>query len=257
MEDFQENIEDIYLKYSDSKYTRKIIMLEEKIKNKTITYKEYKEYIKLKNIKDNTEIIENLIGNTKKLGNEIKNIKNEKREKQEYRQHQVEMHKIKLDIQRLKKENGTFNSLSKDDNFIEERDFLKQQIIDNLEEINTKQQKLTVLMNKIHKMEESFEKSANKNESFEEKNAKIREIKEKVRYYNEIVMYLLNGKSWDEALNNFLEWQKKKYRIGEKNDSYTIKQDIKQMKKDKMITDEIIDVALLGSVESRESDDAR
>ena len=99
--------------------------------------------------------------------------------------------------------------------------------------------------------------SSNNNETFEEKNTKKRKIKEKIRYYHEIVSYLLNGKTWDVALIKFLEWQKKRYRIGEKNDSYTIKEDIKQMQKDKSITDEIIDVALLGSVTSRENDDAR
>ncbi|MBP3832234.1 MAG: hypothetical protein ILA02_07695 [Clostridia bacterium] len=257
MEDFQENIEDLYSEYTNDENSKKIIMLEEKKKKNAINHEEYKEYCKLKNIKENKDIIKNLIEHIKELKDEIRITENEKLEKKEYRQLQVEMRKIELDIQKLENENVTFNNLVNDDSFIEERDYFKQQIIDNLSEIKIKQQKLSIVMNKIHEKEETIEKSSNKNELFEEKNAKIREIKEKVRYYNQIAIYLLNGKSWDQAVNMFLDWQKNKYRIGEKNDSYTIKQDIEQIHKDKIITDEIIDVALLGSAKIREDSDER
>ena len=257
MEDSQENIEDIYLKYDNDEYSKRIIMLEEKIKKKAINHEEYKEYCKLKNIKENADIIHNLVEHTKNLKKEINNIENEKQKKHEYKQSQVEIRKIKLDIQKLESENITFNNLLVDDSLIEEKEYLKQLINDNLSEINLKKQKLSLLENSLQEMEKILEKFSNKNELVEEKNTKIREIKEKVRYYNQIIMYLLNGKSWDDALTKFLEWQKKKYRIGEKNDSYIIKQDIKQMHKDMNITDEIIDIALLGSVKSRENDEER
>ena len=62
-------------------------------------------------------------------------------------------------------------------------------------------------------------------------------------YHAAIVLdYLLKGKSWDETLEYYLEWQKSKYKLNS-NDITVIKEDIKKIQYDTKIGNNIVKIA--------------
>ena len=252
MGDLEENVEDIYYKYINGELDENYEMLKKKFNNKTITHSEYKEYSKLNNIKENINIIRNLIQQKQKLIQEIDKIKKEIEIKQRYRQLQTESHKINLKVQALNENNKRFESLINDDDYEEEREDIKQALNENLKEIEKKKQEYLEFKEQIQEVETIIKEFDNPKEMIEDKKAKIRKIKEKINYYNQIIRNLLNGKSWDEALSNLIKWRDDRYKLAKDDEEI-----IRDNKKESQIINEIKEVGLHGIKKSIETDNER
>lgn len=252
MGDLEENVEDIYYKYTNGELDEKYEMLRKKYNSKTITHSEYKEYSKLNSIKENINIIRNLIQQKQKLIQEIDEIKKEIEIKQRYRHLQTESHKINLKIQALNENNKRFESLINDDDYKEEREDIRQALNENLEEIEKKKQEYLKFKEQIQEVEASIKEFDNPIEMIEDKKIKIRKMKEKINYYNQIIRNLLNGKSWDEALSNLLKWSNERYKPDKDDDEI-----ISDNKKESQIINEIKEVGLNGIKKSIEPDGER
>ena len=234
------NIEEKYKTYKEKNVEELFENLKAKVDSKNSSKKEYKEYEKIRNLKDNSYIIENLINYINDLKKEIIKLEEEKEKRQIYRELQKKELYIIANVKFLdEKITDLKKNYSEEDLEEEEKIILENRIKANIEKNETLKKELEVIKKQLNEMEPYQNK---KIYSYEEQKNEIFKIKEKMYHAAIVLDYLLKGKSWDETLEYYLEWQKRKYKLNS-NDTTVIKEDIKKIQYDTKIGNNIVKIA--------------
>ena len=233
-----ENIEEIYEK------------LKEKVESKKCSQKEYKEYLKVCNLKDNLFIIDNLMNYINDLKKEILRLEKEKEDMQLYRELQKKELHLSRKTKFLEEEILDLKKIDKEDLDEDEKKILEEHIKSDIERYENLKEELEEIRGKIQIQEKNFSKTK-KIYSYEEQKIEIFKIKEKMYHASITLDYLLKGNSWDETIKYYMEWQKNRYRLKSK-DIDVIKDDINRIRHDTKIGNEIIEIAYNYDYNSRE-----
>ena len=233
------NIEEEYEAFKNKNIEEIYQNLKVKVESKKCTQKEYKEYQKVSNLKDNLFIIENLMNYINDLKKEILRLEKEKEDRQLYR----ELQKKHIYISRRIKlfDEGILNlkKLDKEDFDEEEKKVLEEHIESTIEQKAELKKELEEIQKQIQEKELLETKRIY---SYEEQRIEIFKIKEKMYHVAIALDYLLKGNSWNETLKYYMERQKSKYKMKYK-DIDAIKDDIKRIRHDTKIGNEIIEIA--------------
>lgn len=234
------NIEEKYEDFKSKKIEEMYEDLKEKVESKRCSQKEYKEYLKVCNLKDNLYIIENLMNYINDLKNEILRLEKEKENRQMYRDLQQKELSLLGKKQGLEKECSDLKEIVKA-NELEEDD--KRDIEERIKSINERNKNLEEELKKVRKQKnEIILPKTKKIYSYEEQRNEIFKIKEKIYPAAITLDYLLKGNSWDETLEYYMKWQNSKYKL-DSRDIDVVKDDIKRIRYDTKLGNDIVKIA--------------
>lgn len=234
------DIDEKYRNFKAGNIDDKFESLKIKVESKKCSKKEYKEYLKICNLKENTFMIDNLMNYINDLKQKILLLKEEKEKRQIYRELQKRELYLIAKIKSLDEEYIDLRKLLKVDDFDEEeKNIIENQIINIINKNAAVKDELEKIRSQIKEKEQYQTK---KIYSYEEQKIMIIKIKEKINHASMVLDYLLKGNSWDETLEYYMEWQKSKYNLNSK-DLEKIGNDIKKIRYDTEMGNEIVKIA--------------
>lgn len=214
--------------------------LKRKVESKKCSQKEYKEYLKVCNLKENMYMIDNLMNYINDLKQEILQLEEEKENRQTYRELQKRELYLIGKIKSLDEEYIDLKNLLKEDDFDEEeKNSIEDQIINIINKNTAKRDELEKIKKQIKEKEQYQTK---KIYSYEEQKKIILKIKEKIYHASIALEHLLKGNSWDETLKYYMDWQKSRYNLNSKDIS-VIDDDIERIQYDTKMGNEIVKIA--------------
>ena len=233
------NIEEKYELFKGKNIEEMYEDLKGKVESKKCSQKEYKEYLKVCNLKDNLFIIDNLMNYIKDLKKEIIQLEKEKENRQMYRELQKNELYLKGKMKSLDEKNVDLQKKLSENSLVEEEIIrILNQITDNNKINNSLKEELIKVKEQIDEKEPQQKKIY----SYEKQRIVIIKTKEKIHHVSIVLDYLLNGNSWNETLEYYMEWQKSKYNLDSKNIN-VINDDIKEIRYDTKMGKEIIEIA--------------
>lgn len=240
MDDFDFDLDNEYKKAKECINSEEYYRLKDKYEKKDVSQKEYKIYIRLNNVSNNIEFLDNIMNYINDMKHEIREIQKEKEDRKKYRDFQVKRRHLKTLIDDEERETKALsNTLSCEQLDEKEKAYIEEQIDTSLIKIVKMKQTIT----EIEEFECEYEKLKTKYPvSPEDKIKIIIEMQEKIKQYSVVAEKLIRGHTLDEALEYLICWQKAKYKL-EENNINTIHKDMKKIRSDKEIGNEIIKIA--------------
>lgn len=240
MDDFDFDLDIEYKKAKECLDSEEYYRLKEKDEKKNVSQKEHKIYIKLNNIRNNIDFLDNIMNYINDMKHEIKKIQKEKENRKKYREFQGKRRHLNTLIEDEEKEAKALgNTLLCEQLYEKEKTYIEGQINASLKEIAEMKEKIK----EIEAFETEYEKLKTKYPvSPEEQREIIIEIQEKIKQYSVVAEKLIRGHTFDEALEYLISWQKDRYKL-EKTNINTIHKDMEEIRSDKEIGNEIIKIA--------------
>ena len=195
---------------------------------------------------DNNSELNNINEYIMFLKKQIEDNQNIRKQRQDERKMQAEEAHLRVKLEILIKENERLNFLIENQkDYFEDTEIsdIKEHIEENNKEIKIKEKEYIETKAKNEEIKKRREENPIKIEMPEEYSKRIIEIKEKIKQFSFVKECLINGDSFDEAINKLIEYQRERYRMEEKKDRLSIKQDMKRINEDWKIGKEIVDIA--------------
>lgn len=240
MKDTEYDLCEEYNKIKNMVYGEELANLSQKIKLKSISKDEYKKYIKYSNIKENMHYLDNIMTYINDMRQKIKQLEKEKDERIRYRELQKEEIYLTRKMKNIEKElDGLKNVYYSEEVDDTEREYLKEQIESDLQDIENKREKIKEIIKAKDKIKPLEERQ---NYSYEEQKKVIMKIREEVYQFSIVAEQLIRGNTWDESLNYFLNFQRDRLFL-DKKERDKIAKDIKQIEYDMKIGNKIVYIA--------------
>ena len=214
--------EKIYSKLKTGEYDKAISVLEEKIKNKSVSKEEYEAYNRITKARDNLDKIDNVLDYRIKLQKFLKDIDIELQSRKDLSKLNKEKSKLEKEMETLE---AKLNGLPKE--AVAEREEAKKQIDANNEAYAKNQEQLRGFISR----DDRFKDKTNK-----ELKATALKVSASISKCDIVADNLVHGKSW-----NAVDYDLKKFKEPTK---YTPKdtkiEDIKKQPEDKIVQDKTV-----------------